>query len=154
MLHFVLIKFVGFFTLFTGVQLTIWALALSTTYSMFLHYPPESGEELQGPGTWRMQVELFNRGILPFVIVALCLLAGAYVVAGLGVWRLHNWGRRLATILWAVWLAFSSGLALLTNDWQTERVALYFELLLGAVFCMLIVWYLFRPDVKRAFGAT
>lgn len=72
--------------------------------------------------------------------------------SGVGLWKLRNWGRLLTLGLAALAVALSlPGIvsAALARD--------VVSLLLGLVFAVgyaVIVWYLFRPDVKRAFGVA
>lgn len=72
-----------------------------------------------------------------FMIVAaffLLLLTVAYAVVGWGLWRLKPWGR-LGAIILAV-------LSMITC------------VPLGTVLGAVIVWYLFQPAAKAAFGET
>lgn len=72
-------------------------------------------------------------------------------VSGIGLWKLRNWGRWL-TIALAALAALSSlpGVASALLDQQMVSLALGLLIVLGYG---LIIWYLFWPEVKKAFAA-
>lgn len=73
-------------------------------------------------------------------------------VIGVGLWGLRNWGRWLAILLAAVAVAASlPGIvaSLRAGQWVNLAVSVLF-----AAGYATILWYMFRPDVRRAFGAA
>lgn len=81
---------------------------------------------------------------------ALLLFAALSGAAAWGLWRLHNWGRRLAALVAAV------GIALLVPEiasavadarlWPILRVGV------GVLVRVMVLQYLWRGDVKDAFA--
>jgi uncharacterized membrane protein (DUF2068 family) len=83
-------------------------------------------------------------------ILILCF-AALYVVVGIGLWTLKNWGRLLMLILAAIGLIFGA-LGLLSALMHLRIVGLVWQLIV----CGIDVWiitYLLKPHVKQAFGA-
>lgn len=74
-----------------------------------------------------------------------------YVVVGIGLWMLRNWGRLLMMILAGVGLVFGA-IGLLTALMHFRMMGLVWNVVVCAV-DLLIITYLLKPHVKMAFGA-
>ena len=77
--------------------------------------------------------------------------AALYVVVGVGLWMLRNWGRVLMLILAAIGLILGA-LGLLSALMHFRIMALVWQFIV----CGIDVWiitYLLKPHVKLAFGA-
>jgi len=81
-----------------------------------------------------------------FLVLAMVIIVMASVIVGVGLWRLALWGRILGIAMWVVILIFSvfGLLAHLTQRGSLIRIAVAAAILV----------YLFRPEVKRAFGSA
>lgn len=85
------------------------------------------------------------------VIAVFCLLfAALYVVTGIGLWTLKPWGRILTIILVSLSLLFSV-LGLLTSMMHFMIGIVIWRIIVCGIDA-LILWYMFTPEVKRAFG--
>ncbi|HXX71304.1 MAG TPA: hypothetical protein VEI55_03365 [Candidatus Acidoferrum sp.] len=79
-------------------------------------------------------------------------VAAAYVVMGIGLWKLENWAR-IVTIVFAVLGVVFFGLHTLEALIHFHTFLLFWR----AIFAALNVWiivYLLQPKVKQAFGGT
>ena len=89
-------------------------------------------------------------GFGAFVAVFFLVLGALYVIVGVGLWKLLNWGRMLCMILVA--------LGLLTSAWGLMNALIHFSigpLIRQAIVCAIDVWiliYLNKPHVKQAFA--
>jgi uncharacterized membrane protein (DUF2068 family) len=83
-------------------------------------------------------------------VFILCF-AVLYVVVGIGLWMLRNWGRLLMMILAGVGLVFGA-IGLLTALMHFRMMGLAWNVVVCAV-DLLIITYLLKPHVKQAFGA-
>ncbi len=81
-----------------------------------------------------------------FVVAALISL-----VVGVGLWKLKNWARIL-TIVFSI-LGVLSNLAGAVIPMMTGEPVSAVSSLIGLGVNVLILWYMFQPDVKQAFGA-
>jgi uncharacterized membrane protein (DUF2068 family) len=81
---------------------------------------------------------------------ALLLFAALNGAAAFGMWRLHNWGRRLAALLAA------AGVALLVPEIASAVTDAHLLPILrvgaGTVVRLMILQYLWRSDVRDAFA--
>jgi hypothetical protein len=85
------------------------------------------------------------------VIAVFCLLfAALYVATGIGLWTLKPWGRVLTIILVLLSLLFSV-LRLLGSMMHFAIPLVIWNIIVCSV-DVLILWYMFTPEVKRAFG--
>ncbi|MGB7282801.1 MAG: hypothetical protein WBE13_11100 [Candidatus Acidiferrum sp.] len=75
-----------------------------------------------------------------------------YIVDAVGLLKVANWARILTIILVALSL-FHSAFRLLRSFLHLHPVAVLFTLIVAAIDVWILV-YLFKPDVKQAFGAT
>jgi hypothetical protein len=107
---------------------------------------------MSGMGVDRPRMAMFA-GVGGTIIGLMLLgLAAVYVVVGMGLWKLENWGRILTIVFAALGVLFY-GMNML-------GAMLHFHILLffwRAIFLALSVWiiaYLLEPNVKRAFGVT
>ena len=87
-------------------------------------------------------------------IIAVVFLGFAviYIVDGIGLLKVANWARILTIILVALSL-LQSVFRVLRMLVAIHPVALLFTLIVAAIDVWILV-YLFKPDVKQAFGAT
>jgi uncharacterized membrane protein (DUF2068 family) len=87
-------------------------------------------------------------------IIAVVFLGFAviYIVDGIGLLKVANWARILTIILVALSL-LQSVFRVLRMLVAIHPVALLFTLIVTAIDVWILV-YLFKPDVKQAFGAT
>jgi len=84
------------------------------------------------------------------IVGGILVLGGVEVVAGVGLLKLRNWARILTIILASAGLLLAvRGLVSSLLHGQVLAVAIGVVIL---VFYTLIVWYMFQPRVKRAFG--
>ena len=95
-------------------------------------------------------LEFIQSGKLMMVYALIGVLAVVFTAVGVGLWRLRPWARLLTLGLTAL------RLVLLLPGLVVSLVQLD-PLLIGghALFVLVygwIVWYLFQPEVKRAFG--
>jgi hypothetical protein len=85
------------------------------------------------------------------VIGVFCLLfAALYVVTGIGLWTLKPWGRILTIILVSLGLLF--GVIGLLTSMMHFMIGLVIWRVFWCAIDALILWYMFTPEVKRAFG--
>ena len=78
--------------------------------------------------------------------------AAIYIVDAVGLLKLANWARILTVVLVALHL-LRSAFGLLRAVAHVHPIGLFFTLVFAAVDVWILV-YLFKPDVKQAFGAT
>lgn len=67
----------------------------------------------------------------------------AELVVGYGLWGMHKWAWLVAIVVLALNVV-AQILALFSPGWPAA--------LLGLVLSAVVIWYLTRPDVKKAFG--
>jgi uncharacterized membrane protein (DUF2068 family) len=80
-------------------------------------------------------------GIIGIFILALGILS---IIYGWGLWTLKSWAWILAIIGSVLGLIANIAAAVSSGDYSSN--------LLSAIINAIIVWYLFRPEVKAAFG--
>lgn len=76
--------------------------------------------------------------------IAAIVIGVVQLIVGLGLWNLQGWAWLVGVIVTFLQLG-SSGYALLrqTSDWSHVS---------GIAVALVILWQLFRPEVRRAFG--
>jgi hypothetical protein len=79
-------------------------------------------------------------------------IAAAYLVLGIGLWRLQNWARICTLILVTLGLIFNA-LGLLRSFLHLHLVVFFFQAIIIAVDVWIVV-YLSKSQVKQAFGAA
>jgi uncharacterized membrane protein (DUF2068 family) len=87
--------------------------------------------------------------------VFLLVCAAVNVVVGVGLWKLKNWARIITIVLTGVGL-LGSVLSIFNPFGHMHLFLFVFlirRLILAAIYAW-ILWYLFQPNVKQAFGAT
>ncbi len=89
-------------------------------------------------------------GMGAFVGVFLLILAALYVIVGVGLWKLLNWGRILALVLVGIGAVFAV-LGLFSALIHFRIFAVVWQIIVVAI-DLLIIWYLTRSDVKQAFS--
>lgn len=75
-----------------------------------------------------------------------------YIVDAIGLLKMANWARILTIILVALSL-FHSAFRLFRSLVHLHPIAVFFTLVIAAIDVWILV-YLFKPEVKQAFGAT
>jgi uncharacterized membrane protein (DUF2068 family) len=87
--------------------------------------------------------------------VFLLIFAAVDVVVGVGLWKLKNWARILTIVLTGI--AFLGSVLSILNPFGHMHIFFFVflirRLVLAAIYAW-ILWYLFQPNVKQAFGAT
>jgi hypothetical protein len=84
--------------------------------------------------------------------IVLLGFAVVYVIDGIGLLKVKNWARILTIILVGLSL-LRTAYGLLTSFTHFNVIAICFGLIFAAIDVWILV-YLFKPDVKQAFGAT
>lgn len=79
-------------------------------------------------------------------------LAAAYLILGIGLWRLENWARICTLILVTLGLIFNA-LGLLRSFLHLHVFVFFFQAIIIAVDVWILV-YLSKSNVKQAFSAT
>jgi hypothetical protein len=79
-------------------------------------------------------------------------VAVIYIVDAVGLLKVANWARILTVVLVALHL-LRSAFGLLRAVAHVHPIGLFFTLIFAAVDVWILV-YLFKPEVKQAFGAT
>jgi len=88
------------------------------------------------------------------VIGVVMLVSGVIaVVVGVGLLKLRNWSRILTIILTALSLVLLAASLLLTLLLHFVLLASIFDLVYAGI-CVWILWYMFRPHVRQAFGTS
>jgi uncharacterized membrane protein (DUF2068 family) len=90
-------------------------------------------------------------------VVAIFLLVIAVVeaVVGVGLWKLQNWARVVTIVL--VGLSFLGSVLSIFSPFAHLHIFFFVFLirrLIVAAIDAWIIWYLFQPNVKQAFGTT
>ncbi|HTW23852.1 MAG TPA: hypothetical protein VMD78_09640 [Candidatus Baltobacteraceae bacterium] len=88
------------------------------------------------------------------VAVVLVACAGLDVAIGVGLLKLQNWARVVTIVLCA--LFFLGSIFSIFSPFHTHFFFLIFvirRLVMAAIYAW-ILWYLFQPNVKQAFGTT
>ncbi len=94
----------------------------------------------------------FLLGLGAAVGVILLIFAAIGLAIGIGMWKLRNWARIVTIVL--VGLSLLLGvLGLLGSLIAFELVSLIFQAIFVALYAW-IIWYLFQPHVKQAFGVS
>lgn len=105
-----------------------------------------------GPSGATMDMGAMLAGLGAFAGVIMLALAVFSVAVGVGLWKLQNWGRILAIVF--IVLGLISALA---GVFSAVAEARFGPLLWGLIVVGIdvwILWYLFRPHVKQAFGVS
>lgn len=89
------------------------------------------------------------------VAVFLLIFAAIDLVVGIGLWKLKNWARVVTIIL--VGLGLLGSVLSIVSPFAHLHVFFFVflvrRLILAAIYAW-ILWYLFQPNVKQAFGAS
>ncbi len=94
----------------------------------------------------------FLLGLGAAVGVILLIFAAIGLAIGIGMWKLRNWARIVTIVL--VGLSLLLGvLGLLGSLISFELGSLIFQAIFVALYAW-IIWYLFQPHVKQAFGVA
>jgi uncharacterized membrane protein (DUF2068 family) len=84
--------------------------------------------------------------------IVLVVLGVAALLVGAGLWKLRPWARAIALALSILGLGFFP-LATLMSLLRPQPVPVLAQLG-AAVFCAVVIWYLNRAQVRRAFGSV
>jgi cytochrome c oxidase subunit IV len=87
--------------------------------------------------------------IIGFVFLGFAVV---YIVDAIGLLKVANWGRILTIILVGLSL-LRSAFSMMRSLGHLNPIALCFALIIAAIDVWILV-YLFKPDVKQAFGAA
>jgi hypothetical protein len=91
----------------------------------------------------------FRFAINPAVLAGFyCILMLMHLVAGAGLLRMQNWARLVVVVLAIVNLL--TGMV----GYASPRLLLFRQSIFAIVIEVFVLIYLFRPEVKKAFGAT
>ncbi len=94
----------------------------------------------------------FLLGLGAAVGVILLIFAAIGLAIGIGIWKLRNWARIVTIVL--VGLSLLLGvIGLLGSLISSELGSLIFQATFAALYAW-IIWYLFQPHVKQAFGVS
>jgi len=93
---------------------------------------------------------LAGLGAVGGVVLLVCAAIG--VVIGIGLWKLRGWARTVTIVLSIIALVMAVPSFFFSI--LSFRVVQLFFLFIRAGISALIVWYMFRPHVKQAFGAA
>lgn len=104
----------------------------------------QSGEAAGGLGALLL-------GLGAIAGVLFLILAVVYGAIGYGLWTLRSWAR-IVTLVFMILGAALAALGLLASLVAFELVSLFFQLIIVGIYAW-IIWYLFQPHVKEAFGA-
>jgi len=85
-----------------------------------------------------------------FLGMILLVIGILYIVLGVGLLKLHNWARML-TLVFSALGALLHVLRLLRSMMHFMMFHAFWQGIVIAI-CVLIIWYLLQPEVKRAFG--
>jgi len=102
-------------------------------------------------GTWFLGSALMG-ALGTFLGMILLVLGVLYIVLGVGLLKLHNWAR-LVTLVFTALGALLHVLRLMRYMAHFMMIHAFFNVIVIAI-CVLIIWYLLQPDVKRAFGES
>ncbi|HSC78505.1 MAG TPA: hypothetical protein VLB32_08070 [Candidatus Acidoferrales bacterium] len=102
--------------------------------------------------TMTLLLEWIQSGEMVAVYAVLVVLALVFIVVGVGLWGLRPWSRVLTLALMALRLLLLLP-GLIFSLVQFEPLMLTGQLVFVVLYAW-IVWYLFQPEVKRAFGVA
>ncbi len=132
--------------LFTGAILWLFAQLVAEMGADALQAPDELSARMLP-----LILEFIQSGKLVAVYALVVVLAVMFAAVGVGLWRLRPWARLLTLGLTALRLLFLVP-GLVVSLVQMDALLVGGHALMLFVYGW-IVWYLFQPEVKRAFGA-
>ena len=92
-------------------------------------------------------------GIGVAVVAVICLgFAALYIANGIGLLKVQNWARILTIVLVILGL-LSAALGILNGLAHFRMLHVVREIVVAGI-DVLILWYLFKPEIKTAFGAA
>jgi hypothetical protein len=89
-------------------------------------------------------------GVAGVIGVIFLVIAALYFITGYGLWALKPWGRMLTIILTSLALFF--GVLGLLGGMLHFAIFLVMWRIFWCAVDVLVLWYMFTPEVKRAFG--
>jgi len=133
--------------LFTGAVLWLFAQLVEEMGADALQAPDELSARMLP-----LILEFIQSGKLVMVYALIGVLAGVFAAVGVGLWRLRPWARLLTLGLTALRLLFLVP-GLVVSLAQGDALLIGGHALMLFVYGW-IVWYLFQPEVKKAFGVA
>ncbi len=91
-------------------------------------------------------------GMGVFLGILFLAFAALGLFIGIGLWKLKNWARVLTIVLNAISLVFA--VLALFGALMHFSIGLFIGVLIRAAIALIIILYLLKPDVKKAFGAA
>jgi hypothetical protein len=92
-------------------------------------------------------------GVIGAFLGIIALVIGLlYIVLGVGLLKLQNWARLMTLVFTALALLLHA-MRLLGYMLHFMMIHAFFNVIVVAI-CVLIIWYLLQPEVKRAFGES
>jgi len=131
--------------LFTGAMLWLFAQLVSEMGADALEAPDELSARMLP-----LILEFIQSGKLMVVYALIAALAVVFAAVGVGLWRLRRWARLLTLGLTGLRLVFLLP-GLVVSLVQMDALLIGGHALMLFVYGW-IVWYLFQPEVKRAFN--
>jgi len=101
-----------------------------------------SGVQAQGSGAAGAGLGAFIGAIIGVIFL---VMAAVYLICGIGLWKLKEWGRMLTIVITAIGMVLA-----LFNLLHFHPITMFFILVrlgIGG----LIIWYLSQPQIKAAF---
>ncbi|MGH9780009.1 MAG: hypothetical protein ACRD5I_16530 [Candidatus Acidiferrales bacterium] len=132
--------------LFTGALLWLFAQLVADMGADALQAPDELSARMLP-----LILEFIQSGKLVAVYALIVVLAVVFAAVGVGLWRLRPWARLLTLGLTGLRLLVLVP-GLIVSLVQVDALLIGGHALMLFVYGW-IVWYLFQPEVKRAFGA-
>ncbi|MGH9813625.1 MAG: hypothetical protein ACRD4T_10875 [Candidatus Acidiferrales bacterium] len=132
--------------LFTGALLWLFAQLVADMGAGALQAPDELSARMLP-----LILEFIQSGKLVAVYALIAALAVVFAAVGVGLWRLRPWARLLTLGLTGLRLLVLVP-GLIVSLVQVDALLIGGHALMLFVYGW-IVWYLFQPEVKRAFGA-
>jgi hypothetical protein len=131
--------------LFTGAVLWLFAQLVKEMGADALQAPDELSARILP-----LILEFIQSGKLVAVYALIVALAVVFIAVGVGLWRLRGWARLLTLGLTGLRLLFLLP-GLVVSLVQMDALLIGGHALMLLVYGW-IVWYLFQPEVKRAFA--
>lgn len=138
----------AFLFVFTGAVLWLFARLVAELGTQALEAPDEMSARMLP-----LILEFIQSGKLVAVFVLIGALALVFAIAGVGLWRLRRWARGLTVGLMALRLVLLLPGLVVFAVVQFDAVLLSAHVGMALLYAW-IVWYLFQPEVKRAFGVA
>ena len=123
-----------------GITILAVVAVLATVFSFI------AGSDLIGTGTTTGATSRLG-GLAPILGIVMILAGALNLVLAYGFWTLKSWGWPLGVGLWAASIVFDVLQYLNDNS-------LLITMVISVIISVVVLYYLFRPHVKAAFGQT